>query len=107
MGTYTTRRVDLFDGSSGQSSTYTSDWHLVADWNIMAVSWYSDTTSSSLLTISGSLDDGLNSAIANTSTITTVTVGGAIYTIDPGVRWLRAERGSEDSLSIVQLQLQE
>ena len=107
MGTYTTRRVDLFDGSSTQSSTYTSDWHLVADWNVMAVSWYTDETAASLLTLQGSLDDGLSSAIANTSTVTTVTVAGAIYTIDPGVRWIRAQRGSEESLAITQLQLQE
>lgn len=100
-----TRRVDLFTGSSAQSSTFTSDWHLVADWSVMAASWHTDTTDASLLTLQGSLDDGLGSTIVNVSTVTTITVAG-LYTVDPGIRWLRAQRGSEESLSIAQLQLQ-
>jgi hypothetical protein len=101
---YPTRRVSLFDGSSGQSSTYTSDWHLVADYETLAVSWHTDGTDASLLTLTASLDDGFGSTIANTSTVTTITVAG-VYAIDAGLRWLRAERGSEESLGITNLQL--
>lgn len=106
MAVYTTRRVDLFTGSSAQSSTFTSDWHLVADWNVISASWYTDETASSRLTLQGSNDDGLGSAIANISTVTAITVAG-LYSVTPGMRWLRAQRGSEESLAITQLQLQE
>ena len=101
---YPTRRVSLFGGSSAQSSTYTSDWHLLADYEYLSLSWHTDGTDASRLTLTASNDDGLGSAIANTSTVTGITVAG-IYSIDPGMRWLRAERGSEESLAIVNMQL--
>lgn len=101
---YPTRRVSAFDGSSGQSSTYTSSWQLMADYEIMSVSWHTDGTDASRLTLTASNDDGFGSTIANTSTVTGITVAG-IYTIEAGMRWLRAERGSEESLAIVNLQM--
>jgi hypothetical protein len=104
MATTYTRRVSLFDGSSGQSSTYTSDWHLLADFEYLSLSWHTDTTAGSRLTLTASNDDGLGSSIANTSNVTAITVAG-IYTIDPGMRWLRAERPSSESLAIVNMQV--
>jgi len=98
------RRVDLFDGSSGQSSTYTSDWHLIADYERITASWLTDAAVASPLTIQGSNDDGLRASITNTSNISVVAAAG-VFTIDPGNRWLRAKRSSNESLSIVQLQL--
>ena len=98
-----TRRVSLFDGSSGQSSTYTSDWHCVADYDTMTVSWYTIGTATSRLTMTASNDDGFTSAISYTSKVTGITVAG-IYTVDPGMRWLRAERSSSESQAVVNMQ---
>jgi len=104
MATTYTRREPMFDGTSAQSSTYTSNWHLVADYDRLAISLNTSTTSTSLLTLTASLDDGFTAAPTNTSTVTTITVAG-IYAVDPGLRWIRAERGSQESLAIVTLQL--
>jgi hypothetical protein len=51
MATTYTRRVALFDGSSGKSSTLTSDWHLLADYEYLSLSWHTDTTATSVLTL--------------------------------------------------------
>jgi len=106
-----TRRIAMFDGSSTQSSTYTSNAVFVGDYDNISVSWHTDTADSSRLTLEGSGDDGFGSAIVYWSVMTGITVAdqatvtGGIYTVDPGVRWMRAARGSEESLSIVNLQL--
>jgi hypothetical protein len=92
---FPTRRLALFDGSSGQSSTFTSSWHLVADYDVMTVS----------LTLEASNDDGLTSAISFTSTLTGITADG-IYTVDPGMRFIRALRNSNESLAEVFIQAQ-
>jgi hypothetical protein len=104
MATTYTRRVALFDGSSGKSSTLTSDWHLLADYEYLSLSWHTDTTATSVLTLTASNDDGLRSAVVDTSFVTAITDAG-IYAIDPGMRWLRAERASDESLAIVNMQL--
>jgi hypothetical protein len=99
-----TRRVDLFDGSSAQSSTYTSSAILAADYERITLSWQTDIAAASVLTVQGSNEDGLTASITTWSTISTMNAPG-IYTIDPGVRWLRAQRRSNESLSIARLQL--
>ena len=99
-----TRRISAFDGTSAQSSTYTSNWQNVSDYYNMSLSWHTDAGDASRLTVTASNDDGYTSAIANTSVLTTITVAG-MYTLDPGMRWLRFERGSEESLAIVNMQL--
>jgi hypothetical protein len=98
------RRVDLFNGSSAQSSTYTSSAILVADYDNLTVSWLTDTGSASVFTVQGSNEDGLTASITTWSTVSTMNADG-MYTIDPGVRWLRAQRRSNESLSIARLQL--
>ena len=106
-----TRRVAMFDGSSGQSSTYTSSAVLVGDYDNLSVSWHTDTATGSRLTLEGSNDDGFTAAITNWSVMTGITVAdqatatGGVYTVDPGIRWMRAARNSNESLSIVNLQL--
>ena len=88
--------------SSTFSSTYTSPWQLVADAATISVSWSTVNTSSSLFTIQGSNDEGTQSAITNASTVTAITSQG-IYTIDPGIRWLRFQRHSLESLATANL----
>jgi hypothetical protein len=99
---YASYRYDMFDGSSAQSSDYTSDWLCVADYRQLALSVLTDGTGASRFSVEASLDEGFRSAIANTSTITTVLLAGT-YTIDPGLRWVRVLRSSLESLSVVQL----
>lgn len=93
-----------FDGSSGQSSTYTSNWKLTTDFASQSISITTQTTASSRFTIRGSNDNGITDAIVNTSVITTITQQGT-YTVDPGIRWLRIERASLESLSTVNMNL--
>jgi hypothetical protein len=96
-----TRRVVLFDGSSGNSSTYTSSDVLVADYTTQSVHWPGGGNAT--LTLQGSDDDGLRSSIVSRSDMTAITAAG-IYDITPGVRWIRAVRTSADSLAVVSLQ---
>lgn len=98
-----TQRIVLFDGTSGTSSTFTSSWVLAADFFQMAVSYYSSDAAASTVTLQGSNDDGLTAAITNTSTLTALTAPG-MFVIDPGMRWLRAQRNSSDSLGKLYLQ---
>lgn len=97
---FPTRRLALFDGSSGQSSAYTSSWFLVQDYDVMTVSWTTDSGDASRLTLDASNDDGLTSAVSFTSVLTGISADG-IYTIDPGMRWVRARRNSNESQSEV------
>ena len=105
-GFFPSRRVVLFDGSSGQSSTFTSNSILIADYDNLTVSWLTDTTATSRFTIEGTNSDGLTVTIpdASWSVVTTVLADG-IYSIDPGIRWLRGRRASNESLAIAELQL--
>lgn len=100
-----TKNIALFDGTSGDSTTTTSAWQMVADFDVLSVSWNTDTGTASRLTLEGSNDLGTTSAIANSSTLTGITVQG-LYTVDPGVRFIRGIRNSNESLSIVRLNLQ-
>ena len=95
-------RFDFFDGSSVQSTTTISADYCVADLRQLSLSILTDATAAASFVVQASLDDGFTSAIANRSTITTITLAGT-YTIDPGLRWLRVQRPSSESLSIVQL----
>lgn len=95
------KRKDLFDGSSGQSSTYTGNWQLISDYASMSLSIITQDTGASRFTIDGSNDDGYAAAITQFSTITALTAQGS-YTIDPGIRWMRVRRSSLESLSTVQ-----
>ena len=82
--------------NSANSSTYTSGWYNVADAATLSVSWNTVAAVSSVLTIQGSNNDGLQGAIVDLSTVTAIATPG-IYTIDPGIRWLRFQRFSNES----------
>ena len=97
-----TVRHDFFDGSSAGSSTYTSNAYCVADLRQMAVSWNTDAADASNLTVQASHEDGFTAALTVWSTLTTIPLAG-VYTIDPGMRWMRTLRGSEESLAVVTL----
>lgn len=97
------RRIALFDGSSGDSSNYTAGPHFVGDYAVMSVSWHTDTNGASRLTLQGSNDDGFRADITNWSDLTGVTLRG-IYVIDPGVRWMRVQRNSNESLAEAYIQ---
>jgi hypothetical protein len=96
------RRFTLFDGSSGESSTYTSTAQYVGDYAYMSVSWATDIAAASTLTLQGSNDDGFSAAIVNWSTVSAIKAPG-LYTVDPGFRWLRGQRRSNESLSQVEM----
>jgi hypothetical protein len=95
------RRVELLTAASATSSTYTSSAHYVGDYAYMSVEW--PDGGNSTLTLQGSNDDGFRASIATWSTLSAIAAAG-IYTLDPGVRWVRAQRSSDDSLAAVVLQ---
>lgn len=96
-------RLVLFDGTSAKSSTFTSEDFLLADYRYIAISVVTSDAAASRLTLTSSFEDGFNSSLVTRSVVTTITVPG-VYTIDPGLRWLRAERSSLDSLGEVVIQ---
>jgi hypothetical protein len=88
------------------SSTYTSNPVLVVDMASIALSWKTNTTASSPLTIQGTLDNGLSIGTLqeNTWSLLTLMASQGLVTIDPGVRWVRTIAGSADSTATVILQ---
>ena len=106
MTNFMSRNVVLFDGSSIQSSTFTTASVLVADFSQLVVSWQTDTGLASVYTIQGTNVDGFGAAIVegDWSDITAMSAQG-IFTIDPGIRWIRGLRNSNESVSISRLQL--
>lgn len=97
------KRISVFDDASANSSTYTSSDHYVADYRQMSVSWATNGGVASVLTLTGSNDDGLRASINTYSTLSAIVAQG-MYTIDPGPRWIRAERASTESQAIVFIQ---
>lgn len=99
-------RVTIFDGSVAGTnvSGNTSQAFLVADFAQMSISWESNATANaSLLTVWGTNVDGLTASITTWSVVTTLTAQG-IYTVEPGMRWLRVTRPSNDTPGVVYLQ---
>jgi hypothetical protein len=95
-----THQVVALDGASANSSTRTSNAILVADDNTISVSIASVAAVASTWSIDGSNDDGFASAIGTWSNVTAITAEG-IYSVTPGMRWLRAVRPDTDSQSSV------
>jgi hypothetical protein len=81
-------KVLLGSGSSG-----TSPHIFVGDCRLLSVSVQSSTGSASNVTISLSNDNGFNAAVARWSVVTVLPSQG-IFSVDPGTRWLRAERAN-------------
>lgn len=98
-----TRRMVLFEGTSDNSTTFTSSDFLVADYDNLVISVQTSDNAASRMTLEGTLESGITASIITRSVLTTITVPG-IYSIDPGVRYMRAVRSSLDSLGEVTLQ---
>lgn len=92
----------VLDGTSANSSTYTSNPVLVADWRQITVSVQTQSTGASRYTVWATDYEGFQTALAeaNWSAITAIVAQG-LYTVDPGMRWLRATRSAVDSQGTV------
>jgi len=90
--------------SSTATSTYTSVTYLLADAATIAVSVVTTAAVSSIVSIDGTNDDGWTKAVTNWSNLTALT-GPGMYTLDPGVRWIRIRKASLDSATSVALQM--
>ena len=89
------RSVVLLGAST---STTTSNPELIADYKQLALSIISSTGSSSRYTVWGTAMDGLQSALqAQDWSVATTIVSQGVFTIDPGLRWLKIER---DAISV-------
>lgn len=101
------RQWAAFDGSSGQSSTYTSNAYFVGDAGRLSVSWDTDSADASRLTVQISNDQGFTSAISFWTSGAVLTARG-VGTVSNNTfsRWARVLRGSEESLAIVNIQFQ-
>ena len=97
-----TRQQTVLDSTSANSSTRTSNAFLVTDAQAISVSFITQVAGAQTMTIQGSNDDGLSAAGPNMntggvwSTISSV-AGAGIFTITPGVRWIRFIRSAVDS----------
>lgn len=104
MGFYPpSRPVTLLEAASANSSTYTSEALLVVDYpHAQSISVITADTGASRFTLQGTLEDGFAAAIDTDSwsDLTVITAGG-LYTVDPGVRWVRMLRSALESTSTV------
>ena len=104
-----TQQTILLDGSSGNSSTYTSAWALVADYTYLTVSWNTSQAVASRCTLQGINTDGFATTLPGVASIVSVSnlTGMAtpgLFSVTAGVRWLRALRSSLDSQAVVILE---
>lgn len=97
------RRIEFFDGLSATSSTYTSTPYFTGDFAQMSLSWTTSDAQTSRLTLQGSNEHGLTASLTTWSNVTAITAQG-IFAVEPGMRWLRCLRASDDSLGEVYLQ---
>ena len=80
--------LGVASGSSG-----TSPHVFVGDCRLLSVSIQTSTGSASNITVSLSNDDGFTAAVGFWSNVTIIPAQG-MYAVDPGARWLRAERAN-------------
>lgn len=105
-----TRTSVVFDSSSSNSATYASPPYLVSDAAQISVSWVTVGTGASRLTVLGSNSDGLSPGSTLTTgsgspdwSLVSVVVAQGIFTISPGLRWVKFQRSALDSQATVQL----
>ena len=84
----------------GLNSDMTSSAAFTGDYRTMTIQI--DAIAGSMITIQGSNDDGFRSSIATWSNLTAITSAG-MFTIDPGVRWIRVQRASADTDNTITL----
>ena len=77
----------------GSDSSGTSPHIFVGDCRLLTISVQTSTGSASNVTVSLSNSDGLQSSDLFYSVATVLTSQG-IFTVDPGARWLKAERAN-------------
>jgi hypothetical protein len=81
-------KVILTSSSSGTGLAY-----FTGDARLLSLSIQSSTASASRFTISGSNEDGFQAAIPEASwSVLTTLLNRGNYTVDPGIRWIRAEQ---------------
>ena len=87
------RNKILLGNNSALSSVITSKAQLVDSFRQLSISIQTSGTSARNVRIYGTDADGFDAALVagNWSLVTTIPNAG-IYTIDPGMRWLRADR---------------
>jgi hypothetical protein len=78
---------------AASDSSGTSPAIFVGDCRLLSVSVQTSTGSASNVTIQLSNADGLQSSTFFWSTVTVLPLAG-IFTVDPGARWIRAERAN-------------
>ena len=83
----------LLGNDSALSSAITSNAQLVDSYRQLSISIQTSGTSARNVRVYGTNADGLGSALVagNWSLVTTIPQAG-IYTVDPGMRWLRVDR---------------
>lgn len=82
------------------ASTNTSPWVFIGDCRVASLSIQTQVAGASNVTISLSNDDGFNSAIQNKSVVTVMPSPG-VFTLDPGARWVQAERASASTTTVL------
>lgn len=99
-----TKNVVMLDSASANSSARTSGSFLISDAGQISLSYLTNLTSVSTITVRISNDDGL-SAGAGAITWSTLSRVGAqgIYQITPGPRWISVVRDAIDSQASVTL----
>lgn len=85
-------KVQVLLGNDSSSSG-TSPSIFVGDCRLLSISIQTSTASASNITIALSNDGGFSTSTLFFSTVTVLPNQG-IFTIDPGARWIRAERAN-------------
>jgi hypothetical protein len=92
----------LLNSASTASSTYTSNPVLVADARQITLSVQTGAAAASRVTLWATNYDGFQTALAeNTWSVISTILSPGVYTIDSGMRWLRASRSAIDSMTSV------
>lgn len=99
---YARPKVILGQAGIASSSTGTSNPTFVGDCRLLTISIMTQVAGASVITVSLSNNNGFqsNDSAFFWSTVTILPAQG-IFTIDPGARWLRAERASGSTATVI------
>ena len=98
-----TSAFTMFDSTSDNSSTFTSNAFLIQDFDKMSASVDTQDTGASRWTFQVCNEDGRGASLTTWFTYVTVTARGVTSALTAGPRWLRCLRSSLDSTGIVYL----
>lgn len=82
------------------NSTNTSPACFIGDARVLSLSIQTQVAGASNITISLSNDDGFATAVTAWSVVTIMASPG-VFSLDPGARWIQAERKSASSTSVL------